>query len=113
MSDKNDDRSLIPSKSDPGFIKNLSRQVRLVLRLIADRRVNPLVKLLPIGSLVYLISPDFFPFIIDDAMVIGLGTYMFMELCPPEVVEEHRRALWGGESEDEKDETVEASFKEK
>ncbi len=81
--------------NNPGVMKNLTLQARLVLRLMGDRRVNFLAKLLPIGALIYLISPDLLPFIFDDAAVIGVGTYMFMELCPPAVVEEHRKALWG------------------
>ncbi|MBT3240085.1 MAG: DUF1232 domain-containing protein [Chloroflexi bacterium] len=81
--------------NNPGMVKNLSLQARLILRLLRDRRVSFLAKLLPIGSLIYLLSPDLVPFILDDAAVIGVGTYMFMELCPPGVVEEHRKELWG------------------
>jgi hypothetical protein len=108
VTEKSYKRSLVPSKNDPGFIKNLSHQIRLILRLMADRRVNPLVKLLPIGSLVYLIMPDLIPFVLDDALVIGIGSYIFLELCPPEVVAEHRRALWGDESGGEKEENQES-----
>ena len=84
------DRRITPS--DGRFFRDIANQVRLILRLIADPRVNPLIKLLPIGSLIYLISPiDFFPVNpIDDAIVVGLGTYMFIELCPPDIVQEHK-----------------------
>lgn len=99
MSEEKKERSLTTPKSEPGFMTNLVRQIRLVLRLMGDSRVNFLLKLLPIGSLVYLVTPDLIPFIIDDALVIGLGTYMFFELCPEDVVEEHRAALWGEEEE--------------
>lgn len=79
---------------DRGFFRDIANQVKLILRLMADPRVHPLVKLLPIGSLIYLVFPDFFPLNpIDDALVVGLGTYMFIELCPPEVVQEHKDAL--------------------
>ncbi len=47
------------------------------------------------GTLVYLIAPDFIPFVVDDALVVWLGTYLFVELCPPEVVEEYRALLSG------------------
>jgi hypothetical protein len=57
--------------------------------------VNILLKLLPLGTLVYLVMPDPVPFIIDDALIIGLGTYVFIELCPQDVVEEHRANLMG------------------
>jgi len=87
------DKRITPS--DSGFFHDLADKGRLILRLIADPRVSFLVKLLPIGSLVYLIVPiDLFPLNpIDDAIIIGLGTYMFIELCPQEVVKEHMDAL--------------------
>ena len=58
-----------------------------------DPRVNPMLKLLPIGSLLYMIIPDLAPGPIDDAAIIWIGAYLFVELCPPAVVEEHRRDL--------------------
>lgn len=81
------------SKPDAGFLVELGVQARLLWRLLKDARVNPLFKLLPLASLVYLISPvDVFgP--IDDALVLWLGGTLFIELSPPEVVDEHRAAL--------------------
>jgi hypothetical protein len=76
-----------------GFFHDLTLRIKLILRLIGDSRVNPLLKLLPIGSLVYLVVPDIAPGPIDDAAVIWLATYLFVELCPPEVVQEHLEAL--------------------
>jgi hypothetical protein len=79
--------------TDGSFFRDIANQIKLIFRLMADPRVHPLVKLLPIGSLIYLIFPDFFPLNpIDDAIVVGLGTYMFVELCPPEIVQEIGRA---------------------
>ncbi|GAB4471478.1 MAG: hypothetical protein Kow0088_05230 [Anaerolineales bacterium] len=76
-----------------GFFGELSARIKLILRLIADRRVNPLLKLLPVASLVYLIFPDLAPGPIDDALIIWLGAYLFIELCPSEVVEEHLKQI--------------------
>jgi hypothetical protein len=90
MADKND-KSITPS--DGGIFHDLANQVKLIFRLIADPRVSPLLKMLPIGSLVYLVFPDLAPGPIDDALVIGVGTYLFVELCPPEIVQEHKQAL--------------------
>lgn len=109
MTENKNDRRLVTGQADAGVIQNISRQLRLLLRLLADKRVNFLVKLLPVGSLVYLLVPDMVPFILDDALVLGLGTYAFIELCPPEVVEEHRRALWGENG----GETLDADYQEK
>ena len=95
MAEENKGRSIIPRKTDPGFVKNLIRQLQLILRLMGDKRVPFLLKLLPVGSLVYLVAPDLIPFVVDDALILGLGSYIFIELCPEDVVEEHRRAIWG------------------
>ena len=86
-------KNLIPNDKDPGFFRNLSSQLKLVLRLIADRRVNFLLKFLPVATIIYLIVPDFLPGPIDDALVISLGLYTFVELCPEDVVAEHRIAI--------------------
>lgn len=83
-----------------GFVRDLSVRVKLILRLLTDRRVNPLIKLIPIGSFFYLIFPDFAPGPIDDAAIIWLGTYVFVELCPRDVVEEHMANLTRGTAGD-------------
>lgn len=78
----------------PGFFNDLLNRLKLVLRLMGDRRVNPLLKGLPVFSLIYLISPiDLAIGPIDDALVIWLSLTLFVELCPPEIVQEHMAAL--------------------
>jgi hypothetical protein len=67
-------RSAVTTQDSPGFFQSLANQIRLVLRLVADRRVNLFLKIL-------------------HAVIIGLGVYSFIELCPPDVVEEHREAI--------------------
>jgi uncharacterized membrane protein YkvA (DUF1232 family) len=75
----------------PGFFQGISNRARLIVRLMGDKRISPLLKLLPIGSLVYLVIPtDLMPIIpVDDAAVLWLGSYMFVELCPQDIVQEH------------------------
>ncbi len=92
---ENKRRDLIPSRSDPNFFQNLAIQLKLILRLMGDNRVSWLLKLLPVSTLVYLIWPaDLWPIMpVDDAFVIGLGTFFFLEMCPQDVVEEHKQAL--------------------
>ncbi|HLC04732.1 MAG TPA: hypothetical protein VJK02_16985 [Anaerolineales bacterium] len=92
MGDK-PDRQIVPRPESGGFFQELSTRAKLILRLLGDRRVNIFLKLLPVGSLVYLVMPDLAPGPIDDAAVIWLGAYLFVELCPPDVVQEHMRAL--------------------
>jgi hypothetical protein len=83
------------SPRPPGFFTDLSNRFKLIFRLMGDRRVSPFIKILPIGSLVYFIVPDLVLGPIDDAVVIWLGTYVFVELCPPDVVQEHMDDLNG------------------
>jgi len=91
MVEKNN-RTIAPYRG--GVFFDLMNRLRLILRLIKDRRVGFLIKLLPIGSFIYLIVyPDLAPGPIDDAAIIWLGLYAFVELCPPDVVEEHMTAL--------------------
>jgi uncharacterized membrane protein YkvA (DUF1232 family) len=86
----------LPNQRDPsggGIFNELALRMKLILRLMADRRVNPLLKLLPIGSLLYLVIPDLLPGPVDDAVILSMGFYLFPELCPPNVVKEHWEAL--------------------
>ncbi|MDZ4159569.1 MAG: hypothetical protein U1B80_07250 [Anaerolineaceae bacterium] len=76
-----------------GLFQELALRFQLIKRLITDRRVSPLLKLLPAGSLVYFFMPDLFPGPIDDAFAIFVGMYLFIELCPPEIVEQHLNDL--------------------
>jgi hypothetical protein len=83
-----DDRRVVPSDGG-GVMGEISFRLKLILRLMRDRRVSPLLKLLPIGALLYLFVPDLAIGPFDDAAVVWLGSVLFVELCPPEVVREH------------------------
>ncbi len=78
-----------------GFFQDLTNRFRLISRLIMDERVNPLIKILPVATLIYVVSPIDLLSVnpIDDAFVIWIGTTLFVELCPPEVVQEHLTSL--------------------
>ncbi len=76
-----------------GVFHELALRIKLISRLMADRRVSPLLKLLPLGSLAYLLAPDLVPGPLDDVAMVWLLAYLFVELCPPDVVAEHMRAL--------------------
>jgi hypothetical protein len=86
-------RTVVPRSG--GFFQDLGNRFRLVGRLMMDSRVNPLLKVLPIGTLIYVFSPiDLMPINpLDDAFIIWIGTTLFVELCPPEVIEEHLQSL--------------------
>ena len=97
MANKHD----IINNQNSGFFQDLVLRLKLVLRLIGDPRVNFFVKLLPIAAAINVVSPvdlipgAVIPFIgaLDDAVVIWLGTTLFMALCPDDVVQEHTNAL--------------------
>jgi uncharacterized membrane protein YkvA (DUF1232 family) len=77
--------------TNQGMMQDLLLKIKLIYRLMGDNRVNAFLKAIPVASLIYLISPiDFMPFLpFDDIAVVGLGMYLFIELCPQYVVEEH------------------------
>jgi uncharacterized membrane protein YkvA (DUF1232 family) len=93
--DKKSNKSLIPSQG--GMFSDLLVRVKLIGKLMADRRVSFWLKLIPVGTLAYLISPiDLIPGgviplvgAVDDVAIIWFGASMFIELCPPDVVREH------------------------
>lgn len=88
---ENKPRKVVPYK--PGVFQEVANHIKLILRLIGDNRVSPFLKLIPIGSLLYLINPFDIPGPVDDAGVIWFGLYMFVEMCPTTVVDEHRKAI--------------------
>jgi uncharacterized membrane protein YkvA (DUF1232 family) len=87
-----------------GIVRDFVMRVKLILRLMGDKRVNPWLKIIPVAGLAYLISPlDIIPDIVlpvigelDDAAVLWLTNYLFVEMCPPEIVAEHVKALTAG-----------------
>lgn len=98
MSEKKSSDLMIPPSPSGGILKEIVMRLKLIIKLMADPRVNIFWKLLPIATLVYLVSPiDLAPIPIigalDDAAIIWLGNYLFIELCPPNVVAEHLKNL--------------------
>lgn len=93
MSEKK--KKSVTSFGGGGVFKEVTNQFKLVFRLLRDRRVNPFLKIIPIGTLIYLVMPDLIIGPIDDIAIIGFGLFIFVELCPQDIVEEHRAALAG------------------
>ena len=89
---KNSSKNIIPSRG--GVLQEITLRAKLIFRLMGDQRVSPWVKLIPIAGLIYWISPvDLIWGIpgvdaVDDVAVLWFSQYMFIELCPPEVVRE-------------------------
>jgi len=94
MVDKN--RSDLIKPAQRGMLRDVLLNLKLILRLMGDRRVNPFLKVLPLASLAYFVLPlpiEMALPLVDDAAIVWLGSYLFLELCPPTVVQEHRKQL--------------------
>jgi len=82
------------------WLQGVVRQVRLAWQLFWDQRVPLWTKTVPPLTLAYLLFPaDLIPDLalglgqLDDIAVLLLGVKLFIELSPPEVVQEHLRRL--------------------
>ena len=82
------------------ILAHLPAFARLYWRLFRDRRVSILAKALLVSALAYLVwpldlVPDFIPFVgeVDDLAVVLSGLWLFVRLCPPEVVRERVREI--------------------
>lgn len=85
---------------ETSLVIDLIRQLKLIGRLLKDRRVPLWMKAVPLLSLAYLLVPaDFVPDILlglgqlDDMAVIALGVKLFTELVPAPLMQEHREEL--------------------
>jgi uncharacterized membrane protein YkvA (DUF1232 family) len=106
MKDKENRTLDMPKQANEGFFRELFNNIKLIVRLLKDERVNFWLKLLPIGALIYLVVPvDLLPINpLDDAVVVWLGGYLFIELCPEGIVNEHREAIRKAIAEEHADE---------
>lgn len=94
---ENKENDLLVERDETGAPRGLGGQVKLILRLLRDGRVSLWLKLIPLAALIYVVSPLDAPIpVIDDAAVAMIGMYAFVELCPPDVVAEHRAAIAAG-----------------
>jgi uncharacterized membrane protein YkvA (DUF1232 family) len=99
-----------------GMMRDFVKRLKLIARLMGDRRVNIFLKFLPVASVAYLIFPfDLVPGIafpvvgaLDDAAILWIGSNLFVELCPPNVVKEHMQELESNLDDSSSDEVVDA-----
>ena len=112
MAQRNSGKFIVPSQG--GAMRSFVNRLKLIARLMGDRRVNVLLKVLPIASLGYLFLPaDLIPVVpflsaLDDAAILWIGSTLFVELCPDEVVQEHKKALESNLQDSSSDEIVDA-----
>lgn len=88
----------LPSPQSPqgGILRQSLQRARLIWRLMRDGRVSWLVKLIPIGGIAYVLFPldlifDLIPVAgqVDDVGIFLGSLWLFMEMCPADVVREH------------------------
>jgi uncharacterized membrane protein YkvA (DUF1232 family) len=116
----------ILTNENKGLFQDLILRGRLILRLMGDKRVNFLLKLLPVGVIAYLVLPfDLIPEIalpviglLDDAFILWFGMTLFVSLCPDEIVKEHTDALqkvipatWRDAPQDKEEEIIDVEAK--
>ena len=114
MADKKPGKLMVPPQG--GMLRNFVARLKLITRLIGDRRISFLLKLIPVGALAYLISPvDLAPGVVlpvigvlDDAAILWIGSTLFVELCPPKVVQEHMNDIASNMDDASSDDVVDA-----
>lgn len=111
MAEKKPGKLMVPPQG--GMLRDIVTRLKLIGRLMGDGRVNIFLKLLPLASLAYLIWPIdaiALPIIgvLDDAAILWIGSTLFVELCPPNVVQEHVKELASNVDDTASDDVVDA-----
>ena len=85
-----------PIKYRPNVFVRIANYLKLYWRLLNDQKVSLFLKLIPLIASLYVLSPiDRFVPVVDDLVILFLGIYLFVELCPEGVVNAHRQAIEG------------------
>jgi len=113
MTERKSGKMVVPQG---GMMRDVVKRLKLIARLMGDSRVNVFLKALPLASVAYLIFPFdlapgvVFPIIgaLDDAAILWLGSNLFVELCPDDVVKEHMQAIDSNLSSSSSGEVVDA-----
>jgi uncharacterized membrane protein YkvA (DUF1232 family) len=102
---------------NPAALVQVLRSLQLVWRLLCDSRVPFLTKLIIPAIIAYVVwpidvIPDPIPILgqLDDLGVIFFGIRFFIEMCPTDIVMEHRRAIVG-QASGGRGEYVDASYR--
>jgi uncharacterized membrane protein YkvA (DUF1232 family) len=91
-----DQKKVVRVGEASGVLDEIIKNIKLIWRLLNDRRISPWLKMIIPATLLYLlfpvdIVPDFVPGLgqLDDIAVILLGLKFFVEMCPDEIVRQH------------------------
>jgi uncharacterized membrane protein YkvA (DUF1232 family) len=97
MAERKSGKFIVPAQG--GAMRGFVQRLKLIGRLMADSRVSIFLKVLPLASLGYLVLPaDLIPVVpflsaLDDVAILWIGSTLFVEMCPDDVVKEHMQAL--------------------
>jgi uncharacterized membrane protein YkvA (DUF1232 family) len=88
------------AKEAANLLSEVVREARLTWYLLTDRRVSSWLKMIPLATLLYILSPIdllFDPILglgqLDDLAALIVGVKLFIEMCPREIVKEHRAKM--------------------
>ncbi|MGC8877911.1 MAG: YkvA family protein [Anaerolineae bacterium] len=100
------------------LLTKLLREIFLIARLMLDRRVPLWVKLIPVLTALYILSPiDLSPDPIlglgqlDDTLTLLIGLNLFLALCPREVVDQLRRGAKREGTPDSEAEVIDTTYR--
>jgi uncharacterized membrane protein YkvA (DUF1232 family) len=104
----------VPSQGS--IVRDLLIRIKLIWGLMTDGRISPFLKVIPVLGVLYLVMPiDIVselavPLVgeIDDAAVLWLTSYAFVQLCPPDIVMQHVKRLAAGPDTGQADDIVDA-----
>jgi len=100
-----DDKMQYPERANDvgalmGWLKDFFGHFRLAWELLWDGRVPLVTKLVPLLTLLYILSPvDLIPDVIlglgqlDDLAIFLIGIRLFVDVCPPALVAEHQEDM--------------------
>lgn len=85
-----------------GWFKDAFREFQLSWQLLFDPDVPMSSKVIPLLTAAYFIMPvDLLPDLalglgqLDDLAIILIGLKLFVDVCPPDIVEKHRATIEG------------------
>lgn len=101
---------------EPNTLQELWRTFPLAWRLLQDRQVAPLLKIIPLLAVIYVLFPiDIVPDVIpvagqlDDVAVLLLALRLFVKLAPPDAVARHSPEF--GTTSDRDDDVVDGEWR--
>jgi uncharacterized membrane protein YkvA (DUF1232 family) len=91
---------LIPTGINPNYWRGMLQEVKLIWKVLKDKRTPIYLKAFPVLVGLYFLSPidlvpEFIPILgqLDDVGIILLAIKGFLRLAPQDIVAEHMQAM--------------------